>query len=65
MYYSRDLSQYCHNVTSDRKYQIFQLKVREVFSSAIKVGDWTEIAEALRGSDELLEATWAGDEENV
>ena len=40
-------------------------EVREVFSSAIKVGDWTEIAEALRGSDELLEATWAGDEEKV
>ena len=37
-------------------------EVREVFSSAIKVGDWTEIAEALRGSDELLKATWAGDD---
>lgn len=40
-------------------------EVREVFSSAIKVGDWTEIAEALRGSDELLKATWAGDAEKV
>ncbi len=40
-------------------------EVREVFSSAIKVGDWTEIAEALRGSDELLESTWAGNEEKV
>ena len=40
-------------------------EVREVFSSAIKVGDWTEIAEALRGSDELLKATWVGDSEKV
>ena len=40
-------------------------EVREVFSSAIKVGDWTEIAEALRDSDDLLKATWAGDEIKV
>ncbi len=38
-------------------------EVSEVFSSAIKVGDWKEIAEAIRKLDELLKATWAGDEE--
>lgn len=40
-------------------------EVREVFSSAIKVGKWEEIAEALRNSEELLEATWNYDEEKV
>ena len=40
-------------------------EVREVFSSAIKSGDWTEIAEALRDSDDLLKATWAKDENKV
>ena len=40
-------------------------EVREVFSSAIKSGDWTEIAEALRDSDDLLKATWAEDENKV
>lgn len=29
-------------------------EVREVFSSAIKVGNWKEIAEAIRKSDEFL-----------
>ncbi len=40
-------------------------EVREVFSSAIKVGKWEEIAEALRDSEDLLKATWACDEEKV
>ncbi len=40
-------------------------EVREVFSSAIKVGKWKEIAEALRDSEELLNATLECNEEKV
>ena len=40
-------------------------EVREVFESAVKVGDWTEVQDALRSSDALLKATWAGDEKKV
>ncbi len=40
-------------------------EVREVFESAIKVGDWVELREALRHSDELLRATSAGDGKKV
>lgn len=35
-------------------------EVREVFESAIRVGDWTDVQDALEHSDELLKATWAG-----
>ena len=40
-------------------------EVREVFESAIEVGDWTDVQDALDNSDELLRATWAGDEKKV
>ncbi|WP_026525949.1 AAA family ATPase [Butyrivibrio sp. MB2005] len=40
-------------------------EVREVFDSAIKVGNWSEIADAIRESDELLHATWDGDSDKV
>lgn len=40
-------------------------EVREVFSSAIKVGDWKDISDALRNSDSILEATWNEDGERV
>lgn len=40
-------------------------EVREVFDSAIKVGNWEDIIDALRNSDSLLQATWEGDEEKV
>ncbi len=40
-------------------------EVREVFESAVKVGDWTDVQDALRSSDALLKATWARDEKKV
>ncbi|MCR5104618.1 MAG: AAA family ATPase [Eubacterium sp.] len=40
-------------------------EVRDVFESAIKVGNWSDIIDALRKSDALLEATWNGDCEKV
>ena len=40
-------------------------EVREVFESAVKVGDWTDVQDALRSSDALLKSTWAGDEKKV
>ena len=40
-------------------------EVRAVFDSAIKVGDWTEIREALNNSEALLRSTWERDEEKV
>ncbi len=40
-------------------------EVSKVFESAIKVGDWKDISDALRKSDGLLKATWEGDEDKV
>lgn len=40
-------------------------EVRAVFESAIRVGGWTQVREALEQSDELLEATLRGDEKKV
>ena len=40
-------------------------EVRAVFDSAIAVGDWTEVRDAIHRSDELLLATWDGDTEKV
>ncbi|MBE5870096.1 MAG: hypothetical protein E7294_02365 [Lachnospiraceae bacterium] len=40
-------------------------EVREVFNSAIKVGDWKDISDALRNSDAVLEATWQKDGDKV
>ena len=40
-------------------------EVAEVFESAIAVGDWTDIQDALDNADALLEATWNMDEKKV
>ncbi len=40
-------------------------EVAEVFESAIKVGEWSDIRDALNKSDELLKATWEGDSGKV
>ena len=40
-------------------------EVRDVFESAIKVGEWKDIIDALRNSDSILEATWNEDGERV
>lgn len=40
-------------------------EIRDVFESAIKVGDWNDISDALRKSDGLLKATWDGDSDKV
>ena len=40
-------------------------EVMAVFDSAIKVGDWTKIREALNNSEALLRATWEREEEKV
>ncbi len=40
-------------------------EVREVFESAIRVGDWTDVQDALEHSDELLKATWGGNSKVV
>ncbi|HAG69086.1 MAG TPA: hypothetical protein DCL38_03845 [Lachnospiraceae bacterium] len=40
-------------------------EVAEVFEYAIKTGDWDDVADALRRSEELLRAVWKGDEEKV
>ncbi len=40
-------------------------EVRDVFESAIKVGEWKDIIDALRNSDSILEATWNEDGEKV
>ena len=48
-----------------REVFIPNVEVREVFESAIDAGDWTDVQDALNHSDELLGATWAGDEKKV
>lgn len=40
-------------------------EVRDIFESAIKVGDWNDISDALRKSDGLLKATWNMDSDKV
>ena len=40
-------------------------EVRDVFESAIKVGEWNDICDALRKSDGLLRATWDCDSDKV
>ena len=40
-------------------------EVAEVFESAIKVGDWDDMIDALRASDDLLNATWNMDNKKV
>ena len=40
-------------------------EVAEVFESAIKTGDWDDVADALRKSKELLRSTWDMDEKKV
>ncbi|MBR1669350.1 MAG: AAA family ATPase [Butyrivibrio sp.] len=40
-------------------------EVRDVFVSAINVGEWDDIVYALRNSDSVLEATWNKDAEAV
>lgn len=40
-------------------------EVRNVFESAVRVGEWTDIQDALDHSEELLKATWAGDKKLV
>ena len=40
-------------------------EVRDVFESAIKVGDWNDVSDALRKSDKLLKATWENDSGKV
>ncbi len=40
-------------------------EVAEVFEAAIKTGDWEDVGDALRQSDELLRAVYNGDEAKV
>lgn len=40
-------------------------EVRDVFESAVRVGDWTDIQDALDHSDALLKATWEGDTKRI
>ena len=40
-------------------------EVAEVFESAIRAGDWTDVSDALDHADELLKATWAGETKKV
>ena len=40
-------------------------EVRAVFESAVEVGDWTDIQDALDHSDALLKATWEGDTKRI
>ena len=40
-------------------------EVRAVFESAVEVGDWTDIQDALDHSDQLLRATWEGDTKRI
>ncbi|MBQ7563560.1 MAG: PD-(D/E)XK nuclease domain-containing protein, partial [Lachnospiraceae bacterium] len=40
-------------------------EVAEVFEAAIKTGDWDDVGDALRHSDELLRAVWKLSEEKV
>ena len=40
-------------------------EVRDVFESAVRVGDWTDIQDALEHSDALLKATWEGDTKRI
>ncbi|MBO6147825.1 MAG: AAA family ATPase [Lachnospiraceae bacterium] len=40
-------------------------EVAEVFESAVKTGDWDDIADALRNSDALLRAVWQLDGDKV
>ncbi len=40
-------------------------EVAEVFEAAIKTGDWDDVGNSLRRSDELLKATWDMDERKV
>ena len=40
-------------------------EVRDVFESAVRVGDWTDIQDVLDHSDALLKATWEGDTKRI
>ncbi|HAG69489.1 MAG TPA: hypothetical protein DCL38_05900 [Lachnospiraceae bacterium] len=40
-------------------------EVAEVYEAAIKTGDWDDVGDALRRSNELLKAVWDGDERKV
>ena len=40
-------------------------EVAEVYEAAVKTGDWDDVGEALRRSEDLLRATWDMDEKRV